>query len=191
MRRTEIPHYRADARASYILPTDGSLDRERYEREVADILAAGGKLREHPLSRYWEAKHRFDLDAVDYLDGKPVRISEYFNREEPEVFELRRLNWAEFDEVKPPPLFDAEDPEALRRWKELSDSRALRACRLGLTGVRGSVLADKLKRSGGELTFESMQLLHDIDPKLPITLGHAVIAYSGPLTEAEGKRSGS
>lgn len=187
-RRTDIPHWRADRRGSYILPSDGSLDRDRYERELQQLREEGRPVSEHPLNAWWGGRGRFDLDAVDYFDGCPVTIRSYFNQEEPEVFELRRLSWEEYDECRPLPMLDPDDTEELALWQIRMRPRVLLACRYGVVKVTNSTLADKVERDRNRLSSDSMQVLHDVSPDLPLALGYAVLNYSRPLEPNEKGR---
>lgn len=176
------PHYAADKVGQYITRTDESIDRERVDRERAELrgatLAANPDATEdelqaaeeaHPLVRYWDGAHRYDLDAVDYFRGKPVKIREYFNQCEPVIWTLRRLSVEESYQVTGVQLYTA---------------RAALACRLGVDACS----AIKLTKLGGRLDDASMLALYDADETLPLALGLAVIAYNRPLSEAESFR---
>jgi len=172
MARLQIPNYSPTARGSYVCTSDSSIDRDLFERECAE-LEAGGKnpIEVHPLHRYWCGEGRYDLDTVMDFDGRQVRPRDYLTAGDPEVFSLRRLSWEEWNEVE-----------------RTADSRTkyLRCCRLGVVGAEGSPL--KLTVSGGALTSDSMQALHDADLQLPVALGVAVYLYNLPATSAEKKR---
>lgn len=176
------PHYAADKPGIYITRTDDALDKVRLERELAEIKAA--KLAEtpdaseteladaaagHPLNRYWAGEHRFDLDAVDYFRGQPVKIRDYFNQAEPAAFTLRRLS--------------VEELYSLDVQQVFAQRMAL-ACRLGVE----SCSAVKLTKNSGKLDDASMRALYDADPTLPLALGLAVVDYNRPISESEGKR---
>jgi hypothetical protein len=172
MARRSIPQYDPAKRGSFILETDSSFDLARFEAETATLVSAGREPSEHPMFRYWTGDGRFDLDAEMQHDGLPVRPRDYFNQgDEPEVFVLRRLTWQEFNDVE-----------------RMSDDRSqsLKACRLGVAAIEGSPI--KLRAVNGQLTDESMQALHDLDPGLPVRLGVAVRLYNRAPTDAEKKR---
>lgn len=177
------PHYAADKPGSYITITDESLDKARLERELdeikAAVLAANPDATEaeieearglHPLRRYWRGEHRFDLDAVDYYQGAPVKIRDYFNQAEPVIFTLRRLR-------KPEEMYQLDAVQ-------LFAARCALACRMGVVACS----AVPLKVDAGRLDDASMAALYDADETLPLALGLAVMDYNRPLSESEGKR---
>lgn len=183
------PHYAADKPGHYIAREDDSLDRERFTRELEamgaaleqkltedpdlDVAASGLLPTDHPLNRYWSGAHRYDLDAVDYFMGAPVRIRDYFNKGEPQIFVFRRLSPEQYQECM-----------AMRRRGDFELS-CLRACRLGVTEVMGKPEI-KLRRVDGELDDASMQALHNADPELPMWLGSMnLLGYSGGLRDTE------
>jgi len=183
------PHYAADKPGHYIARTDDALDTERYHAELEamgaelakrleadpdlDVKATGLLVTDHPLNRYWSGAHRFDLDAVDYFMGAPVKIRDYFNKGEPQVVVFRRLSPEEYQQCM-----------SLRRRGDYELS-SLRACRLGVIEVIGAPPI-KLRRVDGELDDASMQALHDADPDLPLWLGTAnLLGYSGGLRDIE------
>lgn len=170
--RLKIPHYTPRATGTYICEDDTAIDHGRFERECADLVKAGREVDEHPMVRYWSGVGRFDLDAVMDFDGQQVRPRDYITGAEPELWTLRRLTWAEYNEVD-----------------RIGDHRtqALRACQFGVIAVEGSDL--KLTVTGGKLTDASMQALHDIHPSLAVTLGVAVRLLNLPPTAAEKKSS--
>lgn len=176
------PHYAADKPGAYITRTDEALDKDRLERELAEIKAAivaanpdatEGEIddaqAQHPLRRYWRGEHRFDLDAIDYHQGKPVKIRDYFNQAEPVIFTIRRLR-------APEEMYQLEAVQ-------LFTARCALACRMGVEGCS----AVKLTRESGKLDDASMRALYDADETLPIALGLAVMDYNRPLSDAEKK----
>ena len=172
MARRVIPNYSPASRGSLILETDSSFDVDRYERELAALAAAGQTEAEHPVNSDEVGETRYDLDAPLPLLGDTVRPRDYFRQDmAPEVFVLRRLTWEEHNDVE-----------------RIMDERtkSLKACRYGLVEVEGTPV--KLRSVNGQLTGESMQALHDLDPGLPVRIGVAVRLFNQPPTDAEKKR---
>jgi hypothetical protein len=181
------PHYAADKPGHYVYRGDDSIDRERYDRELAEMGAAaearltaapGADVRdllpgEHPLERYWTGAHRFDLDAVDYFLGKPVTIRDYFSKGKPAIFVFRRLTAEQYHSCM-----------AMRRRGDY-ELASLRACRLGLVDI---IDGDIKVTRGDELSDATMKALQDADPNLPVWLGSAILfGYCKPATDAEKK----
>lgn len=119
---------------------------------------------DHPLMRYFAGDTRFDLQAVRGFLRSDVQ---------PTVFMLRRLTLAEYAAV--------QDIPGLHQ-------RFARAAAIGVTGVENGAelgfLADRWRPDDVERAF-------NIDDQLPFEIGMAVVNYSRPISEAEGKRSGS
>lgn len=171
--RLKIPHYTPRATGTYICEDDSALDTDRIKRECAELEKAGRAPAEHhPIFLYWRGVGRFDLDAVMDFDGQQVRPRDYIIGEDPELWTVRRLTWAEFNDV-----------ERIGEQR----TQALRACRYGLAAVEGSSL--ELAITNGMLTDATMQALHDIDPDLPVTLGYCVLLLNRGPTAAEKKSS--
>lgn len=119
-----------------------------------------------PWFRYYSGATRYDLQASD--------VRQFIREgERPTVFILRRLTLAEYARVT-----GIDDRE-----------RLLRAAELGVVGVENGgdagFIADKWRGA------EDVQRAFEIDAELPFNLGAAVLNYSRPIDEAEGKRSGS
>lgn len=185
------PHYSADKPGSYVYRNDDALDRERYERELSEMgAAAEARLKadpgadisdlfpgKHPLEMWWTGVGRYDLDAVGYFMGAPVRIGDYFSKGKPTIFQLRRLS-----------------PEqhlactAMRRRGDF-ELASLKACRYGLADVIDGGI--KLVRNGdGEVSDLTINQLMSADPLLPVWIGTAILlGYCGPITADEGRPS--
>lgn len=184
------PHYAADKPGHYVYRGDDSVDRERIDRELAEMgAAAEDRLKAdpdadisdllpsvHPLERWFTGVGRYDLEAVDYHLGKPVTISSYFCKGKPTIFVLRRLSAEEYHACM-----------AMRRRGDF-ELASLRACRLGLADIiDGGV---KLVRNAdGEVSDLSINQLMAADPLLPVWIGTAILlGLCAPITDAEGKR---
>lgn len=184
------PHHAADKPGHYVYRGDDSIDTERVDRELAEMGAeAERRLAEdpdadvtdllphaHPLEAWFTGVGRYDMDAVGYLLGKPVRIGDYFSKGKPAVFVLRRLR--------------PEDYTACMAMRRRGDHElaSLRACRLGLADILDAPI--KLVRSAdGEVSDATIEALMRADPLLPIWIGSALLfGYCAPVTDAEGKR---
>ncbi|MBL9105195.1 MAG: hypothetical protein JNL82_29890 [Myxococcales bacterium] len=174
MARTRPPQHRADVPGVFILRSDGSFDRDRYDREVARMTADGVDRATHPIERYYAGATRYDLQATEVLFGENVRAGDYFRGEEPERFILRRLDWEQWHRVM-----------ALIEGGQIAQAQLL-ATRMGVVAVENSTI--KLAgAAAGMLTHDDMQRLFDADSALPSVLGFAVWRYSRPLTETEKK----
>ncbi len=184
------PHYAADKPGHYVYRGDDSVDRERIDRELAEMgSAAEARLKadpeadisdlfpaKHPLEMWWTGVGRYDLDAVGYFMGKPVTIRDYFSKGKPTIFELRRLSAEQYHTC-----------QAMRRRGDF-ELASLKACRLGLADVIDGGI--KLVRSGdGEVSDVTINQLMQADPLLPVWIGTAILlGYCAPVTDAEGKR---
>lgn len=183
------PHYSAEKPGSYIYRGDDSVDRERIDRELAEMgAAAEARLKDDPAAdvsdllphnhvyeRWMTGVGRYDLDAVDYHLGKPVTIGSYFSKSRPTVFLLRRLTPEQYLACM-----------AMRRRGD-HELASLKACRLGLADiVDGGV---KLVRDmDGEVSDATINQLMAADPLLPVWIGTALLlGYCAPITDAEKK----
>ena len=190
IRNPRPPHHAADKPGHYIYRGDDSVDRERIDRELCEMgAAAEARLaadpeadvkdllpHQHPYERFMVGVGRYDLDAVDYFMGKPVRVGDYFCKGKPAIFVLRRLSAEEYHTCA-----------AMRRRGDF-ELASLRACRLGLADIiDGGV---KLVRNAdGEVSDLTINLLMAADPLLPVWIGTAILlGYCAPITDAEGKR---
>lgn len=174
MARKRPPQHRADVPGVFIPKSDSSFDRDRYDREILKMKEEGHDLHLHPIERYFSGETRYDLQATEVLFGESCCASDYFKKDEPEKFVLRRLDWAQWHAVM-----------ALIEQEQFGQAQLL-ACRYGVAEVQGSPI--KLQGAqAGMLSHEDMQRLFDADPTLPSSLGFAVWRYSRPLTDAEKK----
>jgi hypothetical protein len=183
------PHYSADKPGSYIYRGDDSIDHERHARELAELgAAAEARLKadpeadisdllpsKHPLEEWWTGVGRYDLDAVGYFMGTPVRIGDYFSKGKPTIFQLRRLS--------------ADDYLTCYAMRRRGDHELayLRACRLGLVDIIDGGI--KLVRNNDDEVAEStINALMAAEPTLPVWIGMAILlGYCGPVTDAEKK----
>lgn len=174
MARKRPPQHRADTPGIFIPRNDSSFDRDRHDKEIARMKEEGLDIHQHPLERYYRGKTRYDLDASDLLFGVETSPRTYFNLESPEMWSLRRLDWAQYHKVMS--LISSGD----------IDQGQLLAARFGVSGVENSTL--KLKGAeAGLLSNEDMQAIFDADVGLLSSLGYAVWMYSQPLSSAEKK----
>lgn len=186
------PHYAADKPGHYVYRGDDSIDRERVERELAEMgAAAEARLKDdpnadvtdllphmHPLERWFTGVGRFDMDAIDYLQGKPVTIRSYFSKGKPVIFVLKRLSAEQYHSCM-----------ALRRRGDFELAH-VKACRLGLSNIIDGGIKLQLDRDG-EVSDATIDALMAADPTLPVWIGQAVLwGYCAPITDAEGKPSG-
>jgi len=184
------PHYAADKPGHYVYRGDDAVDRERIDRELAEMGAAAEERLKadpeadvsdllphmHPYERWMTGIGRYDLDAVDYLMGKPVRVGDYFCKGKPCLFVLRRLTAEQYHACM-----------ALRRRGDF-ELASLRACRLALVDIiDGGV---KLVRNrDDEVSDATIDAMMAADPLLPVWVGTAILlGYCAPITDAEGKR---
>ena len=175
MARKLPPQHRSDTPGIYIPRGDSSFDKDRFDREVAQLEAAGEPKSSHPIERYYSGTTRYDLQATEILFGQQVKASDYFrSSDEPERWTLRRLSWDQWHRVM-----------ALVEGGNLSDAQLL-ACRYGISEVQNSPI--KLEGClAGMLTHADMQRIHDADAGLALLLGFAVWMYSRPLSDQEKK----
>lgn len=174
MARRRPPQHRADTPGTFIPRNDSSFDKDRFDKEIAKLDAEGGDKGSHPIERYYSGETRYDLQATEVLFGEGVCAGDYFKKEDPERFTLRRLDWSQWHAVM-----------ALIEGGQFGQAQLL-AARYGVSGVENSTI----KLSGaqaGLLSHEDMQRLFDADPALPSSLGFAVWRYSRPLSDAEKK----
>ena len=170
MARRSIPQYDPAARGSYIPDDDSAVDRDRIDLEAAKLKDPAA----HPWARYLRGETRFDLDAEMQHAGQPVRARDYLRPDEvPEVFKLRRLDVMEWNDIQRIDDFH---------------TKALRACRLGVSGTEDSAIKIVIPAGSSVMTMESLQALADADPGLPYHLGAAVINFNRAPTDAEKKR---
>jgi len=184
------PHYAADKPGHYVYRGDDSVDRERIDRELAELGAAAEERLKadpdadvsdllphmHPYERWMTGIGRYDLDAVDYFMGKPVRVGDYFCKGKPTIFVLRRLSAEQIVSC------------TMMRHRGEAQLSSLRACRLGLVDIiDGGV---KLVRNAdGEVSDATINQLMAADTWLPVWIGTAILlGYCAPITDAEGKR---
>lgn len=184
------PHYAADKPGHYVYRGDDSVDRERIDRELAEMGAAAEERlkadpnadvtdllpHNHPYERWMAAVGRFDLDAVDYLMGKPVRVGDYFCKGKPTIFVMRRLTAEQIVSCM------------VMRWRGDHHLSSLRACRLGLVEIidGGVKLVRNRDDEVSDATIDAMMMA---DPMLPVWVGTAILlGYCAPITDAEGKR---
>lgn len=174
MARKIPPQHRADTPGVFIARNDSSFDADRVARELLLMGEQGIDAALHPVERYYAGATRYDLQAPDMVLGQVVRAADYFRRDTPEEFVLRRLDWEQWHRVL-----------GLIEGGQFAAAQLL-AARLGVAEVRGSPL--KLQgAAAGLLTHEDMQRLFEADSSLPSTLGFAVWRHSRPLTDAEKK----
>lgn len=183
------PHYAADKPGHYVYRGDDSVDRERIDRELAEMGAAAEERlkadpnadvsdllpHNHVYEKWMVGVGRYDLDAVDYLMGKPVRVGDYFSKGKPCLFVLRRLTAEQYHVCM-----------AMRRRGDF-ELASLRACRLGLVDIiDGGV---KLVRNrDDEVSDATIDAMMAADPLLPVWVGSAILlGYCAPITDAEKK----
>lgn len=175
MARKLPPQHRADVPGIFIPRSDSSFDRDRYDREVAQLEAEGGSRKDHPVDRYYSGATRYDLQASEVLFGQPTTAGTYFRPElNPERWTLRRLDWDQWHRVM-----------GLIEAGQFGQAQLL-AARFGIKSVENS----PLKLEGAEagcLTHQDMQKIHDADAALATALGFACWKYSRPLDDGEKK----
>ncbi len=172
-----IPRHRIDAPIIAVHPADDAWDAAELEKSSE----------EHgddcPFLRYHRGVTRFDLgarnahgSAQDLLSGQPVE------------FHLRRLSTLQLNEVQG--MLERE----LTQDFPIPRAAYLLAARYGLTAVKqgGTSLVD-IDRPGNltEADLQTLGTLTDLGLGLIMFIGQASYAASQPLTEAEGKPSGS
>jgi len=176
MARKLPPQHRADTPGTYIPRGDSAFDRDRYDREIAQLEEAGEPRSSHPIERYYSGATRYDLQATEILFGQKVSPADYYNfrDDQPEKWILRRLSWDQWHRVM-----------ALVESGNLSEAQLL-ACRYGISEVQNSPI--KLEGAqAGMLTHADMQRIHDADAGLALLLGFAAWMYSRPLSDQEKK----
>lgn len=190
IRGLKPPHYSAAKPGSMVYRNDDSIDRERVDRELAELGAAAEERlkadpsadisdllpHQHPLEMWLQGVGRYDLEATGYLMGRPVRIADYFSKGKPTIFVLKRLSAEQYHSCM-----------AMRRRGDF-ELASLRACRLGLADIiDGGV---KLTRNAdGEVSDATINAMMAADPLIPVWVGTAILlGYCAPITDAEGKR---
>lgn len=131
----------------------------------------------HPWSRYIDGAGRFDLDAEDQGPrGRAVPRSYLLPTADPTYIYLRRIPW----QVKTGISID-QDP--VNRW-----ARYVRAGVEKIADASGTLWAASKKTP--QLPDELLEALSNADGGTfnLIALAGACSKYSGPLTDAEGKR---
>ena len=172
-----IPRHRIDAPIIAIHPADEAWD----DQKVEESAEAHGE--DCPFLRYHRGTTRYDLGArgehgaaQDFLSGSPVE------------FHLRRLSTLQLNEVQG--MLEREITQGF----PIPRAAYLLACRYGLMAVKqGASTVLDLERPGNlsEKDVEALGSLTDLGIGLVVFVGQASYAASQPLTEAEGKPSGS
>lgn len=171
------PTHGIDDLGEYVDITDPAWDWDRLKKETEAMQEAKEDPGGHPLRQYLQGLTRWSLDAEHPVNGQRKCAREYFKSGvEPTIWTLRRIGREAFRR-------DA----TLRRRDELeqANDEAMRK------GIRASEGPRAVPLTGGgefELTDTDMTAIWESDPTLPDRLGPAVIAFSRPLSAAEGKR---
>ena len=172
-----IPRHRIDAPIIAVHPADDAWDQAKVEKSAEEH----GE--DCPFLRYHAGLTRYDLgargqhgSAQDLLSGNPVE------------FHLRRLSTLQLNEVQG--LLEREITQDF----PIPRGAYLLAARYGLMAVKqgGSTVID-LERPGNlsDKDLEALGTMTDLGLALVMFIGQASYAASQPLTEAEGKPSGS
>ncbi|HEY8378999.1 MAG TPA: hypothetical protein VIK91_21050, partial [Nannocystis sp.] len=132
----------------------------------------------HPVRRYLAGETRYQLDALDQGPRGPACAQDYLRPGvEPTVFVLRRVPLRERALIE-------VDRDPFSRW--------VRWVKAGVTRIAtGAEVLWEAKEPGDVLPDAWIEALGDAHggPAVNlITLAGACSRYSGPLTEAEGKR---
>lgn len=186
-----IPQHKADATAVFVHPNDPGWDRERIEREMAEMEKADPaedpKL--HPYVQHSTGYTRYDLDAQCTILGKVVTARDYL-RADAIQWHLRRLTWIEWDEVQ-------GEWSRANNQRETPHRAYASALRYALVRVEGPG-APTIEGVGRYVTHDGMEALHALAysgearfANLRFMLGQAAYTASIPLTPQEKKASGS
>jgi hypothetical protein len=174
------PQHRIDAPIVFVHRSDSAWDRDRIEREKADMRKADLDPRDHPVDRYLGGFTRYHLDAQATVGGEVVTVRSYLDdTKQPTFWRLRRLTVHEWYEVHP-------QWERAVRAKESPTKAYVMAATLGVVKVENGPTLDL---TAGRLTAGDLEKLREIgeaiDDDLIVAIGEAVYQASMPLREDE------
>lgn len=166
--RPRPPQHTIDGEAVWIPPDD-----EAWKTDTDTARKGDGWDTDHEIGRYYDGETRYRLDEVEsHIDRAKL----------PEEYVIRDLGGRERVRLVGT-LGGDNTADAWISWIEY-----------GLETVRPEALRDRLgfKRVGGKISRKSLDALIDhLGMSLAIDLGVAIMSATEPLSESEGKQSGS